>query len=467
MRAVTDFFARESDYPDLDGEGAVQRLSGAIQCQTINYADHSRTDFRTFDALHDHMKASYPHVMETGTLEIVGRAAVLITIPGSDPTLRPCLYMSHQDVVPVVEGTESDWTYPPFSGAVAEGYIWGRGTLDIKEQVFGVLEAAEYLLAHGKTFQRTAYLAFGDDEETLNSGALAISQLLDSRGITLEFVLDEGGGKIEPGIAFGAPHVYVSQVDLMEKGYADLELSVHSIGGHSSRPFGGTSLGRLSQAIADITRVPFPLRLSPVMMHAFETMAPYVTEEPLKSLVADIPGNADAIAEYCNTCRELFPMVSTTIAPTVIRGSSEACNVMPQDMQAVINFRIAEGDTVESVLAHCRAAVADESVSMRFLQANNPSHTARCDGYGYAKVVESMSRYFKDVVFIPSMTAGATDAHQYENICDTCLRCSPFMAEPEEVASGVHGTNERILVRSYLQGIRVLIHLLEQVNVHL
>ena len=86
-------------------------------------------------------------------------------------------------------------------------------------------------------------------------------------------------------------------------------------------------------------------------------------------------------------------------------------------------------------------------------------------GYGYRRVVESMQRYFPDVVFIPSMTAGATDAHRYEEICDTCLRCSPFMTEPAEAASGVHGTNERLLVRSYLQGIRVLIDLMEHANV--
>ena len=75
-----------------------------------------------------------------------------------------------------------------------------------------------------------------------------------------------------------------------------------------------------------------------------------------------------------------------------------------------------------------------------------------------------MQRYYPDVVFVPSMTVGATDARQYEQICDTCLRCSPFMAEPEEAASGVHGTNERILVRAYLQGIRVLIDLMEHAN---
>ena len=230
MRPVADYFAREDDFPDLDREGALARLSAAIRCKTINYADHSLTDYTEFDRLHAHMKASYPNIMRAGAFERLGHHAVLITIPGSDKALRPCLYMSHQDVVPVVEGTEQDWTHPAFSGDVADGYIWGRGTIDIKEQVFGVLEAAEYLLAHGKSFRRTAYLAFGDDEETLNLGALAISDHLKAQGVTLEFVLDEGGYKIDSGEAYGAPELAVATVELMEKGYADLELSVHSIG---------------------------------------------------------------------------------------------------------------------------------------------------------------------------------------------------------------------------------------------
>lgn len=464
MKAVSDFFARETDYPDFDREGAVARLSQAIQCNTVNYANHSLTDYGEFDKLHALMHAGYPHVMAAGSFERIGHHAVLVTIPGTDPSLRPSLYMSHQDVVPVVEGTEQDWTYPAFSGAVAEGYIWGRGTLDIKNQVFGILEAAEYLLAHGRTFARTAYLAFGDDEETLNLGAKAISDHLKAQGVTLEFALDEGGGKIESGAAFGAPDISIAHVDLMEKGYADLELSVRSIGGHSSRPYGGTSLEHLACAIADITRRPFPVRLSPVMKGAFETLAPYITAEPLKTLVQDVEANADAIAAYCLRDRTLFPFVTTTMAPTIIQGSSKACNVMPQDMQAVINFRLADGDTVEGVMAHCREAVQDPTVEMRYLQANDPSATARRDGYGYRTVVESMQHYYPGVVFLPSMTVGATDAHHYEQICDTCLRCSPFMAEPEEAATGVHGTNERIPVRAYLQGIRVLIDLMEHVN---
>ena len=464
MNSVFDYFDNETAYPDLDMARAAAHLSDAIRCKTINYADHSLTDFREFDKLQDLMRRSFPQVMAHGSFETIGHA-VLITIPGSDESLRPCLYMSHQDVVPVVAGTEKDWVHDPFSGDIAEGYLWGRGTLDIKEMVFGILEAAEYLLSHGQRFRRTAYLAFGDDEETLNLGALAIAQTLESRGVRLEFVLDEGGGKITDGASFGAPGLAISMVDLMEKGYADLELSTESVGGHSSRPFGGSSLEHLARAITAITDRPFPVSLPEPMVACFDALAPHITEEPLRSLTRDVRGNAAAIAAYCAARPETFPLVTTTIAPTMIEGGSAACNVLPQNMRAVINFRLNQGETAEGVLAHCREAVGDAPVRLRYLQANDPSAAARSDGFGYQKLTEAMAAFFPQVLFVPSMTAGATDAHQYERVCDTCLRCSPFMAEAEEVRTGVHGTNERLPLRSYAQGIRVLIRLMELANV--
>ena len=319
MRAVTEYFAGEDLYADLDAAAAVEHLSEAVRCKTINYAQHSLTDFGEFDRLQELMKRSFPAVMEAGTFELVGHS-VLITIPGSDENLLPCLYMSHQDVVPVVAGTEKDWTHDAFSGAVNGGYIWGRGTLDIKNMVFGILEAAEYLLRHDRQFRRTAYLAFGDDEETLNLGAYSIAQTLQDRGVKLEFVLDEGGGSLEDGACFGAPGQCISLINLMEKGYADLELSAESSGGHSSRPWGGTSLEHLSRAIAAIADHPFPVRLPKAITAMFEALAPLVTEEPLRTLVQDVPGNADAIAAWCATKPETFAYVTTTPISASTKG---------------------------------------------------------------------------------------------------------------------------------------------------
>ena len=465
MNPVFSYFDNENLYPDLDVDTAVSHLSDAIRCRTVNYEDHSRTDFSEFDRLHALMQNSFPSVMAHGQFELIGHA-VLVTIPGSDPSLLPCLYMSHQDVVPVVAGTEQDWTWDAFSGAVEDGYIWGRGTLDIKEMVFGILEAAEYLLSRGQRFRRTAYLAFGDDEETLNLGALDIAETLKNRGVRLEFVLDEGSCRLEDGACFGAPGLPIGLIELMEKGYADLELSVESRGGHSNRPFGGSSLEHLARAITAVADHPFPCRLPEPMIGTFEALSSYITEEPFRELVRDVRGNADAIASACAERPETFSFVTTTIAPTMIEGGSAACNVLPQNMRAVINFRLNEGDSIDAVMEHCRDAIGNPKVHLCYLQANDPSATARIDGFGYKKLCEAMKQFYPEVVFVPSMTVGATDAHQYERICDTCLRCSPFLTEPEDVRRGMHGTNERLPIRSYAQGVRVLIRLMELANVN-
>ncbi len=454
---VFDFFINEDRYPDLDVQAAAQRLSRAVQCHTISGCEDA-----PFRQLHELIQSGFPNINRFGSFELVGRS-VLITLPGSNPQLRPALFMSHLDVVPVVAGTEKDWTYEAFSGEIADGYIWGRGTLDIKNQVFGCLEAAEYLLSRGEMPERTMYLAFGEDEETFNTGAKAIADLLKSRGVQLEFLLDEGGGSITSGEAFGAPDIFISPINLMEKGYADLQLSVKSAGGHSSCPFGGTSLGILSEAISSITKNPFPAEISSVMQQAFEALSPYLTDPTLKELLLDFDLNCEQIAEYCMQNRALFPYVTTTIAPTVIRGSSAACNVMPQDMEAVINFRIAAGHTPEQVMERCRNLIADGRVSLSFLQSNPPSAIARTDGIGYAALQEALKEHYQNVVFFPFATAGATDARQYEQICDTCLRFSPFMSPESDTKTGVHGTNERISLRTYAQGIRTLITFMKRV----
>lgn len=465
MSSVYDYFDREDLYPELDAEAAVSRLSEAVRCRTVN--NPCENDFEEFDKLQALICRSYPAVMAAGSFELIGHA-VLITIPGTDPALRPSLYMSHQDVVPVVRGTEDSWTHGPFSGDIAEGSVWGRGTLDIKQMVFGILEAAEYLLSKGIRFQRTAYLAFGDDEETLNLGALGIAETLRERGVRLEYVLDEGGGLIEDGAVFGAPGIPVTLIDLMEKGYADLELTVESIGGHSSRPWGGSSLEHLARAVTAITDRPFPPHCPEPLLQTFETLAPYMQEEPLRTLVKDVRANAEAIAAWCVERPELFPLVTTTIAPTMIEGGSAACNVLPQNMRAVINFRLNQGEKASNLLAHCREAIRtaspDSPVKLRFLQANDPSAVACFNGTGYHILETALGEFFPTVKAVPSLTSGATDAHQYEQICDTCLRCSPFMVEKSLARSGVHGTDEHIPVRSYLQGIRVLIRIMELGN---
>ena len=457
MTDFQKFYRNEGDYPQLDGEGACRRLSAAIACRTVNGTEGCDGEFAKLRQLvHD----SFPAVSARAVTETVGRS-LLIRIEGRDKSLKPALFMSHLDVVGVEAGTEGDWTYGPFSGEIAQGYIWGRGALDIKCQVFGVLEAAEYLLSRGCSPERDVYLAFGEDEETFNTGALAMAKLLESRGVQLEFLLDEGSGSIESGAVYCAPGVNVCQIHLAEKGYADLQLTAKGKGGHSSNPFGGSSLEHMAEAISAICASAQAAEMPKALEQCLRAIAPYVSEEPMKSLVQDIPGNAGAIMEYCSTVRELFPLTATTIAPTMISGGSPACNVLPQDITANINFRLIPGDSAEDLKRRCFSALEGMPVKARFTQANDPSRLSEASGYGYEKLLESMRYYYDNVVFIPSISAGATDARQYENICPVCLRCAPFLSEAAETAGLVHGTNERISQRSYIQGLRVLIRIME------
>ncbi len=126
------------------------------------------------------------------------------------------------DVVPVEPGSAGAWQHPPFSGAIADGFVWGRGTLDDKVSVLATLEAIELLLADGFTPERTIYLAFGHDEEIDGRhGAAAIAAVLAERGVRLGFTLDEGGiiaHDIVPGVA--PP---VALIGVAEKGYLSLK----------------------------------------------------------------------------------------------------------------------------------------------------------------------------------------------------------------------------------------------------
>lgn len=454
MKNHREFYSNTGDYADMDYAGAAAHLSNAIQFNTTSYADTTLIDYGEFDKFHDFLKTTYPAIMHVASFELIDKS-VLIRIEGRDSSLKPGLMMAHQDVVPVVKGTENDWLHGPFSGDISEGFIWGRGALDIKVMLIAIMETVSYIIQKRGVPNRTTYLAFGQDEETLNLGAHGVALELKKRGVDLEFVLDEGGSAILEGDMFGAPERYFSTIDCYEKGYLDLKLSVQSAGGHSSCPMGGTSLGKLATAISRIVGMDYPKRLQEITVEQLNSIKDFVTEEPMKTLLSDIESNEQKIVEYFLTKRELFPTVQTTCAPTMISGGSNGANVMPQNMEAVINFRLAQGDTVESILSEI-SEVVDGLADFSVIQGNDPSRVSRYDGFGYSVLKQTLDHYYEDLNFVPGFSTGATDARHYELVCDTCLRYSPFIEDREISRTGVHGTNERISIEAYEQGLRCM-----------
>ena len=456
----TDLFRHEEDYPDLNGDRAVAHLAEALRFQTVSGMDPQLVDGRPFAAFHAFLRSAFPQVARIGEWTALGRS-LLIRIPAAEGGEGlPALFMAHQDVVPVVPGTEDRWTHAPFSGDVAEGYIWGRGAMDIKQMLIAELESAEYWLSKGLRPARTLYLAFGEDEETRSLGARAIVEHLQRQGVRLEFVLDEGAGDVSEASDWGAPGALICPIGVYEKGYADLKLSVSSRGGHSSNPFHGTSLGLLAEAIAAILRQLPPPCLSQAVRDSLRRLAPAITREPMRTWAQAPEQYTAELLSWFLRHESLYHLVRTTAAPTMITPGAPAGNVMPQDMEAVINFRLIPQDTPEALLARFQAVVP-EQVRLSWVQEISASVPSDHDAYGFRQLQATLERYFDRLIFIPAQNRGATDARWYEPLCRCVLRFGPFLEEEDISAEGIHGTNERISRRAYLQGIRVLIRLME------
>jgi carboxypeptidase PM20D1 len=173
----------------VDEKGVALRLARALRFQTVSH-DIKGEEFLAF---HRYLEQTFPKAHSTLSRELVGDYGLLYTWKGRDESLKPILLMAHMDVMPVEPETLAQWEQPPFEGRITDGYIWGRGALDDKCTVLGIMEAVEMQLNEGFQPQRTIYLAFGHDEEVGGyGGAAKIANLLRQRNVELEYVLDEG-----------------------------------------------------------------------------------------------------------------------------------------------------------------------------------------------------------------------------------------------------------------------------------
>ena len=227
---------------------------------------------RALIELHAYLERAFPRVHASLRREVIGEYSLLYTWKGERNDLKPIALLAHLDVVPA-EAEKSLWTHPPFEGRIVDGFVWGRGALDMKHGVLASLEAVEALLREDFRPLRTLYLAFGHDEEIGGrNGARRIANRLSEQGVRLALTLDEGQAIVEgivPGVA--KP---VALVGLAEKGFLTLELVVTDEGGHSSMPRPDMAVVRLARAIERLDRNPMPAALQPPASWMFDRLAP-------------------------------------------------------------------------------------------------------------------------------------------------------------------------------------------------
>lgn len=433
----------------VDDQAALGRLSRALQLRTISFQDLAQVDASQFAALRQQLATDFPTVhSKLERRELDGRH-LLFRWPGRDASKKPILLMAHQDVVPIEPGTEKDWHHPPFSGAIAEGFVWGRGALDNKSAMMAILEATEGLLTQGFTPERTVHLYFGADEEVFGKGAEDAAAMFEKEGIRFEWVLDEG-----LPIAVGMLPVQppVALVGTAEKGYVTVELTGTTEGGHSSRPPRNTAIGLVARAVQRLEENPLAGSLSGPTLALFDRIGPEMGFGN-RIVFANLWLFGPLVERILSASPETSALIRTTTAVTMFNAGVKE-NVLPTQARAVVNFRILPGESSESVLAHVREVIADDRVQVRILgNAIEPSPVSASDGPGFRHLEAVLARLIPDAIVAPSLVLGATDSRHFRNVADATYRFFPWHATRNEVAT-IHGTNEKVLVDDYLRAIQ-------------
>jgi carboxypeptidase PM20D1 len=444
----------------VDEQAAAARLSEAIRFPTISSAEHPDQAAAPLRAMQAHIAASFPAFHAAATREVVGDYSLLYTWQGSDPQAKPIALLAHQDVVPIAPGTEKDWQQPPFAGVVADGYIWGRGSWDDKGNLYAILEAAEAMAKAGFRPKRTIYFAFGHDEEvTGQRGAKSIAALLQSRGVRLDFVLDEGL-LITEGILKGLDRP-MALIGVAEKGYATLVLTAHATPGHSSMPPRATAIGIMSAALVQLENKRMPMQIRGVVAEMFDTIAPEMSGFN-RVVLSNLWLFKPLLLREFEKSGPTEATVRTTTALTIFKAG-EQDNVLPGNAEATVNFRLLPGDTRASVIAHARDAVANDGITITPQPGNtDPPAVTGTSTPSYQALNRTIREIFPDALVAPGLMVAATDSRHYTDVADNIFRFSPVRATSDDLKR-FHGTNERLSVRNYADMIRFYRRLMENV----
>jgi carboxypeptidase PM20D1 len=423
-------------------QGQNERISKSITFQTVSYEDSSLIDYSQFIAFHEFLKASYPNVFKKLEVETVNTYSLLLKWKGTDQSLLPGILMAHQDVVPVSEDTKNLWMHPPFEGLIKDGILYGRGAIDDKINLMGQLESVEFLLKSGFQPKRDFYLVFGHDEEIGGkNGAVQIAQLLFSRGIKAEFVLDEGGfitnDKV-PGVKDA-----VALIGTSEKGYMNLDLSVNIKGGHSSMPTSNNAIAVLAKALSDLNTQPFSPALSTSVNDFIHHIAPYSTFvnklamsnmwlfKPLVFNIYSKSGAGDA-------------MIRTTMVPTIIHGGNKS-NVIPNIVKATVNLRLLPGTSIQEAVNHVKNAINNPSVKIEVQPgALEASEVSPINNEVFKSFKANIESHFDNAIVAPFLMIGGTDSRHFNIVSKNIYKFSP-MIDPE----GFHGVNESLNLKDY------------------
>lgn len=441
----------------VDVDSVVSNFSKAIQIPTISKDYPAKTTPEPFLAFHQHLVDSFPVVHSFASREVINNYSLVYKFTGTDSSLKPILYMGHMDVVPVDDDTLDKWSHEPFSGAVVDGVIWGRGAIDDKSTVMALMEAMEITLKQGKAPKRTLYFAFGHDEEVGGSqGAKKIAEHFLQQGVDFEFVLDEGGLITENMINIVDQPLAI--IGIAEKGFMNIRLIVDRPGGHSSMPPENTGPGILAQAIVKLEQNKFPAtaKYTNFTFDAVGSHSDFVTRFVMANQWLTEPLIVSQMLKEQKTAAGL----RTTTAVTMLKGSSKS-NILPTKSSAVVNFRILPGETTDTVLEYVKSVINDDRIRYEVFMENNPSKVSSTESTGYKLIAQTIREFASDALVAPYLVMGGTDSKHFYPLTDSVYRFLMIRVNPTTM-SLIHGIDEQISIENYVMSIQFFHELLRK-----
>jgi carboxypeptidase PM20D1 len=448
---------------NINTKSVIDALSQAVQIRTISYEDKKKFDPDQFVAFHQFLKDSFPNLHNKLKQNFINDYSLLYEWKGLDPTLQPVLLMAHQDVVPVEIETENKWAHDAFSGKIADGFIWGRGTLDDKGCLIAIMEAVEKLIKLNFLPRRSVYLAFGHDEEIGGQqGAAQITAFLKKNDIKFAFAIDEGMSIIDKDLS--PARKKTALIGLSEKGYITLKISANAKSGHSSMPHTKTAIGSLARAISKLEEHQMPINLAGPAIKMFDFIGP---EMPIirKILFANLWAFKSIVTMQLKKTNNANALIRTTCAPTIIKGGVKE-NIMPSQAHVFVNFRILPGDSISSVVAHTRNVINDPAITINIHSGAfdaEPSPMANMDSFGFKTIRRTIHEIFENTIVAPGLAFGATDSRHYTGISENIYRFVPYNLGQADMER-IHGVDERIAIEDYVKLIQFYAQLIRNCN---
>lgn len=435
----------------FDAERATETLAALVRCKTVSYRDHTLEDDAEFEKLITSLPTLYPHVAEATTMERLPDRALLFHWRGKEGG-APTVLMAHYDVVPV---REEDWQVDPFAAVLRDGCLWGRGTLDTKVTMNGILFAADTLIAEGFVPKCDVYFAFSGGEEIGGDGAKHIVDRFAERGIEPALVLDEGGAVVEgvfPGV--GAP---CGLIGIAEKGMMDVRYTARSTGGHASAPKPNAPVDRLCAACTRVLKKPPKAHLTAPAAKMFDTLGRH-SSFLYRLIFSNLGVFLPVLDLLCKKSGgELNALMRTTVAFTQMQGSS-AANVIPPEASLVSNIRLNPADDMDTTLAYLGERVG-EGVELSLIAGMNPSRISTTEGEGYDRVAAAVRATWRGCIVSPYLMVQCSDSRHWGRISDRVYRFSAMDLTSAERAT-IHGTDERIRLDTLARSVEFFLRLI-------